>query len=254
MGYIVLKHFTLKKGNFSLTIEEFKAGEGALIAICGPNGSGKTSFLSGLAGLLPYQGSYQINSREFASISQRERTRLFAYLPQETRLHLPFDVFYVVLTGRYALVKGTDYSRVDYEKTEKVLETFDLTSYEKRLFNTLSGGEKKRVLLARTFNKEAKVLLLDEPFSELDIKHQLNTIYFLKNYAKDRKAVVLVVLHELQLAASFFDEVVLLSKGRMVFKGPPKNLSEETLSKTFKVKTKLVNLEKKEPFTFYVLR
>lgn len=241
MGNIALflENFRVKRGKFKVFVKSLKIEEKKLVAICGGNGSGKSTFLLALAGILPFEGKCKI----FGTPLKKDQTfyKKISYLPQETSLSLPYDVFYVVLTGRYPLVKGGKYRKEDFTATERILKKLGLISFKHREFGTLSGGEKRRVLIARAFNREASFLLLDEPFSELDLFYQFEVLKFLRNYVDERNALALVVIHDYQLALRFFDEVIFFKNGEVVLKSPGYRVSQEFLTDFTGVKIRLIS-------------
>ncbi|AEH45756.1 ABC transporter related protein [Thermodesulfatator indicus DSM 15286] len=245
MSLISLKKFRVKKGSFYLKIDDLYLSSGELVAICGRNGSGKTTFIKALTGLIPYKGSYLLNSQEFKKIPDKEKYRVISYLPQEGRLGLPFDVFYVVLSGRFPITDGKKYRPKDFVATEKILEKLELTSFKARPFQQLSGGEKRRVLLVRALNREAKLLFLDEPFSGVDLLHQQKILQFLRFYVQELNALVLVVVHELSLALRHFDRLLFLENGMLMGDLTPEEVTESFLSRLIGLPTKL--LRPKDP-------
>ncbi|MBX6423700.1 ABC transporter ATP-binding protein [Thermosulfurimonas sp. F29] len=216
MRWIELRNFEVSRGTFRLHVPELSIPEGEMVAVVGPNGSGKSTLLSALAGLRPFRGTYLLARRPFSLYPEGERSRLLAYLPQGGRLGLPFEVFYVVLTGRYPLLSGRDYTPEDYLATEEILRLFDLEPLRRRLFGELSGGERQRVLLARTLNRASPILLLDEPLNAVDLRHQHLLIRHVRDYVRRKKGACLAVLHDLALALKYFDRFVLLQGGDLV--------------------------------------
>jgi len=235
MKWIELYDFEVRLGAFHLKVPSLALGPGNLVAVLGPNGSGKSTFLSALAGLRPYTGQYSLLGRDFKAFSEAERYRALTYLPQAGRLGLPFEVFYVVLTGRYPLIRGNGYSERDYLETEKMLRLMDLWDLRFRTFNELSGGERQRVFLARALNRKAKIVLLDEPFNGVDLRHQHAVLRFLKDYAQG-EALVLVVLHDLSLAVKYFDYFLLFKDGLLWSQATRDRLAPDILAEVLEVK------------------
>ncbi|RME68018.1 MAG: ABC transporter ATP-binding protein, partial [Nitrospirae bacterium] len=194
MGLIELKDIETRLGSFTLRVGSLSLDRGQLVAVLGNNGSGKSTFLSVLAGLRPFRGTYKLMGKDFKRLDTTERHRLVCLLPQSVTLQMPLDVFYVVLTGRFPWTEGRAYSDEDIALTEKSLREFDVYHLKDRRFNELSGGERQRVLLARTFVRGSEAVLLDEPFTALDLRHQWETMGFLRKHARDR--LIIVVLHD----------------------------------------------------------
>lgn len=209
-------------------------GKGGLIAVLGNNGSGKSTFLNVMSGLLEFTGGYRVNGRPFREMAQAESARLMGFLPQEAALNMPFDAFYVVLTGRFIHSDGRMYSRADIARTENVMKRFDVFHLRDRLFNALSGGEKQRVLLARVMNMDTDIFLLDEPFSGIDILHQIKIVDVFRRIRSEK--IIMVVIHDLSFAIHHFDRFLLFRDGRLLYDMKRDDLSPEMLSEVFGVR------------------
>ena len=211
---------------------------GHLVALVGPNGAGKTTLLRALAGLVPFVGSVHVGGDAVSALPLRERARRFAYLPQGHIVHWPLPARDIVALGRYPH-GATDPARLTQKDTEAVLRAMraaDVTDLGERLATELSGGERSRVALARVFAVEAPVILADEPTSSLDPRHQLDVMKTLRA-AADKGTMVIVVTHDLGLAARFADIVLVLSDGRLVSQGAAAEaLSEEVLANVFRIR------------------
>ncbi|RMD59772.1 MAG: ABC transporter ATP-binding protein, partial [Nitrospirae bacterium] len=155
----------VRQAAFMLSVKKIKLSPGEIIAVLGNNGSGKSTFLLLLSGLRAFTGLYMINHTNFKDLRTEDRSRLISLLPQSTTLNMPFDVFYVVLTGRFPHTENGRYSKEDRELTEKVMYELDIMHLKDRPFNELSGGEKQRVLFARVMNSQTPIILLDEPLN-----------------------------------------------------------------------------------------
>jgi iron complex transport system ATP-binding protein len=201
----------------SLTVER-----ATIVGVLGPNGSGKTTLLRVLAGMLRAStGSVVLDGVDIASISRRDLARRVAVVPQETHTTFDFTVLDIVLMGRYphlgALqLEGPDDLRVARES----LAATGTVSFEQRRFNTLSGGEKQRVVIASALAQSADLLLLDEPTASLDLAYQLEIAGLLKRLNRERRTTMIISTHDLNLAAALCDRVVLLTRGRVVADGP----------------------------------
>jgi len=210
---------------------------GHLVALVGPNGAGKTTLLRALAGLLPSTGAIHVGGDALSSLSLRERARRFAYLPQGHIMHWPLPARDIVALGRYPH-GATDPARLTPADTEAVLRAMraaDVMELGERRVTELSGGERSRVALARVFAVEAPVILADEPTASLDPRHQIDIMKSLRA-AADRGTLVVVVTHDLSLAARFADSVMVLSEGRLVAHGtPPESLSEQIMADVFRI-------------------
>jgi iron complex transport system ATP-binding protein len=210
---------------------------GRLVALVGPNGAGKTTLLRALAGLVPSDGAIDVGGEALSSLSLRQRARRFAYLPQGHIVHWPLPAQDIVALGRYphGATDPARLSRVDAEAVERAMQATDVVDLRGRPVTELSGGERSRVVLARVLAVEAPVILADEPTASLDPRHQIDIVRSLRA-AADQGALVIVVTHDLGLAARFADEVLVLSDGRLVSQGAAAEaLSEKIMGEVFRV-------------------
>ena len=192
---------------------------GERVAVVGPNGAGKTSLLRALAGLArPSTGTVQVHGRDISRLRERERARHIAFVAQDEHTDLPYRARDVLLLGR-AAGRG-DWHRYDGDDHAIVAEVaarWDLADLLDRTLDALSGGERRRLLLARAFAQRADLVLLDEPTNHLDLRHQ----HALLAHLRDTRATAVLTLHDLDLAAVYCTRVVLLDRGRVIADGPP---------------------------------
>ncbi|MGN0602602.1 MAG: ABC transporter ATP-binding protein [Oscillospiraceae bacterium] len=194
----------------------FTVNDGEILAVTGPNGCGKTTLLRALCGIIPYAGgSAVIDGKEIRSLSREELSMSAALLPQTGAggEYSDFTVRETVALGRYAKSKGFGGSKEDEAAAEKYMEMTDTLSIADKVITELSGGQLQRVLLARSFAQEPKIIFLDEPANHLDLKRQIELIGMLKEWAKSGKSVV-GVFHDLNLAAELSDRIMVMSDGR----------------------------------------
>jgi iron complex transport system ATP-binding protein len=210
---------------------------GRLVALVGPNGAGKTTLLRALAGLVSSTGSIEVGGERLSALALRERARRFGYLPQGHVVHWPLPARDVVALGRYPH-GATDPGRLspeDERAVTRAMQATNVNAFAERPVTELSGGERSRVALARVLAVEAPVVLADEPTASLDPRYQIDVMLTLRN-AADRGVLVLVVTHDLGLAARFADLVLVLSGGRLVAQGTPQEaLSEQLMADVFRV-------------------
>jgi iron complex transport system ATP-binding protein len=200
---------------------------GEIVGVLGPNGSGKTTLVRVLSGVLaPYRGSVRIGGRELVGLARRELARAVAVVAQEPVFDFPFTALETVLLGRHPHLTGVAFeSARDRELAMAALERLDAAPLADRLVSELSAGERQRVVVARALAQETPVLLLDEPSSFLDLRHQVELFDLVRELAAEGRAV-LAVVHDLNLAAEYCDRVLLLDGGRVAAGGP----TEEVLT------------------------
>jgi iron complex transport system ATP-binding protein len=206
---------------------------GGWLALIGPNGAGKTTVLRAAAGLVPYRGTVLLGDRELRSVS--ERARLVAYVPQEPVLPPDMTVSEYVLLGRtpYLSYLGGP-GRGDRAAARAALDRLQLDRLAGRRLATLSGGERKRTVLARALAQEPAVLLLDEPTSSLDIGHQQQVLDLVDDLRTSGGLTVLSTLHDLTTAGQYADQLVLIHKGRIEATGDAATvLTQERIARIY---------------------
>ncbi|OFW26146.1 MAG: hypothetical protein A3H97_15395 [Acidobacteria bacterium RIFCSPLOWO2_02_FULL_65_29] len=198
-----------------------EAARGDLVGVIGPNGSGKTTLLRLLAGTLaPLTGSVSLEGRPLSDWSRRETARRIAYVPQETHSSFDFSVLDLVVMGRFPhlgtfALEGPE----DLAIARRALDATGTLAFESRSFNTLSGGEKQRVVIASALAQSADLLLLDEPTASLDVGHQLDVTALLARLNREQGVTMVLSTHDLNFAASLCRRLVLLRGGRMLGSG-----------------------------------
>ncbi|GHC65403.1 ABC transporter ATP-binding protein [Neogemmobacter tilapiae] len=191
--------------------------------IIGPNGCGKSTLLRCLAGVLsPLSGEVLLAGQTVNALPPQERARRLAFLPQEPASLPDMTVEGLVAKGRTPWRRAfMPLSAGDRAAMARAMEATDLAGLEQRRLADLSGGQRQRVWLAMALAQETPVILLDEPTSYLDLPHQLRLLHLLRGLAQDHGRQVVMVLHDLTLAARFCDHILGLNAGRMVCEGPP---------------------------------
>lgn len=198
------------------------------VGIIGPNGSGKSTFLKCLYRVLqPSGGKIYFNGSELSSLSHRDTALKMAVVAQHSTVNFDFSVLEMVLMGRSPYKGLLDRDRLDdYEIARHALSEVGLSDFESRNFNTLSGGEQQRVILARALAQRTECLVLDEPTNHLDIKYQLELMTIVKRL----DATVVSAIHDLNLAAIYCDRIIALKDGHIVCSGTPQDvLSSDTI-------------------------
>jgi cobalamin transport system ATP-binding protein len=207
---------------------DFTMRQGEIVGVIGPNGSGKSSLLKLLTKLIrPQQGSISLCGVDLEKMSREMIARQVAYMPQDLSHDFPFTVLEMVLMGRFPYRRQGLWSLMGWERqkdfaiAEEAMAQTDVTHLASRLVNTLSAGERQRVLLARALAQEPRVLLLDEPTAHLDLNHQLDVCRILKRVHEQFQMTVLLVSHDINLASQFCDRILVLKEGKVVCIGAP---------------------------------
>ncbi|MCL2359407.1 ABC transporter ATP-binding protein [Candidatus Bathycorpusculum sp.] len=203
---------------------EFNVGLGELVAIVGPNGSGKSTLLKCINRILkPKQNSVLIDGVDSGRLSVKELSMLMGYVPQTSVSAFPFTVFDVVMMGRKPYIHWSVGER-DSEIVALMLDFLGIGHLALRHFSELSGGEQQKVIIARALAQQSEFLLLDEPTSSLDIRHQLEILCILRGLAQSGGRSVVVTLHDLNLASRFSDRIIMLKKGCVFAMGRPEEV------------------------------
>ena len=216
--------------NGGLLLEDisFSIAAGNLIALIGPNGSGKTTLLKILLGLLaPNSGVVTLHGQPLATLEPKARAKTIAYVSQQPALSFPLTVRELVALGRYPHGGRGRESEADAMAIKHALERTAANDLSDRQFNTLSGGEKQKVLIARALAQSARVLLLDEPTLHLDLNFQLQILSALKQLCVEEGITVITVLHDVNLVSLFADQALLLSGGALRGFGPVADVVNE---------------------------
>ncbi len=220
--------------NVSLTL-----GKHEILGILGPNGAGKTTLLKILVGILKGEGTVRLMGIGISRLSSREVAKIVGYMPQEHSIVFPYRVIDYVLMGRaphYSLFSMP--SRKDYGKVMQVLRELGLETLASKTVAEISGGQLQLVLIARALVQEAKILVLDEPISHLDVRNAMKVLRVIRKLVRSGTALgVILSLHDPFLASMFCDKVIILDQGRVVAHGKPEeSLSPDILESVYGVK------------------
>jgi len=195
---------------------------GEVVGLLGPNGSGKSTMIRILSGVLRgYEGSAIVGGREVRDLSQRSLARFMSVVPQEPFFSFPFTALEIVLMGRHPHLAGLAFeARRDRDLAMEALRRCAAAELASRPIHELSAGERQRVVFAKALAQEPRALLLDEPASFLDIRHQVEIYDIVRGLREERGCSVLTVMHDLNLAAEYCDRIYLLREGRIEAAGP----------------------------------
>jgi len=223
-----------------------------MVALTGPNGAGKSTLLGIMAGLRTgHLGRCLLNGTPIAEWRRRAFARQVALVPQSLKLDFPFTAEQVVLMGRTPYAGGLFEAPEDWAAVERAMDVTDTLDFRHRDFRALSGGERQRVVLASALAQQPRALLLDEPTTFLDLRHQL-TIYELLQRLAAEGLLVIAVTHDLNLAASFSDRVVVLQRGRIAADAEPRSaLAPERIRSVFGVAAEWIERSNGKAFIAY---
>jgi iron complex transport system ATP-binding protein len=204
---------------------------GGLVGILGPNGSGKTTLLRLLGGLLrPSSGRIALDGADLRTLPRAIVARRMAIVPQETQLAFEYTVLEMATMGRYPHLAAFEIEGpADLEIAHNALRATGTDHLASRLFNTLSGGEKQRVVIAGALAQNPDILLLDEPTASLDLAYQLEIRSILQRLNRERNLTIVVSTHDLNFAASLCRELVLLHQGRVLAAGTTASMLDAAL-------------------------
>jgi iron complex transport system ATP-binding protein len=236
---ILVSGLKVRYGEFTLDIPELKFEAGRMTAIVGPNGAGKTTLLKCVSGILPAaRGAVFLDSRDMAGLAAGERAKRLAYVPQEHASAFNYSVRDFVLMGRAAYVPLFAVPTAeDVRAAEESLDFIGLAHYAERPYGQLSSGERRRVLIARALAQRTEVLVLDEPTTFLDPRYESELMEIARTLVEKMKKMVLVTLHNLDMAVKYADVLIFLKDGRVVASGPPEEvLTEDLLGKVYDIK------------------
>ena len=221
---------------------DLNIGDGEMVGVIGPNGCGKTTLLKLASGVLsPVRGEVSLGGISLKKLSRKQVARHVAVVPQYFNIPFAFTVAEVVLLGRTPFISTiSGETRRDHAMSALALGLAGINHLKNRYFNDLSGGERQKVILAMALAQEPKLLLLDEPTTHLDISHQVEILELVKSLNREQGVTVVAAMHDLNLAALFFERLVLLKEGAIFADGSPREvLTEDTIQDVFSASVKV---------------
>ena len=213
-----------------------EAKPGEMLGIIGPNGSGKSTLIRGITRLIrPSSGQIFLNGEDIAHMNQQNLARLVAVVPQNPILPQLFTALEVVLMGRTPHLGLLRYEgEQDLAIVHKAMEATQTLSFAERRVSELSGGERQRLTIARVLAQEPKIILMDEPTANLDINYQIETLELARHLCREQELIVVVTLHDLNLASQYCDRLIILSDGRIYCHGIPKKvINAQTIKEVY---------------------
>lgn len=212
------------------------------VSILGPNGVGKSTLIHCINKILqPTGGTVMIDGESVTDITVREMAKIVGYVPYSANDSFPLSVVDTVLMGRHphSTRKSLD---SDLDVVYEVLDKLGILDLAMRPFNELSAGQHQKVMLARGLAQEPRILLLDEPTSNLDVRHQLDVAKMLKALSREKDILVIMICHDINIAAKYSDEIILLSGGTIYSTGVPKEvITEKSLREVYGVKSVVID-------------
>ena len=219
-----------------------------ILGIVGPNGTGKSTLIRCIDQILkPQQGTILLDENDITTMNRMEIARKMGYVPQSTTRVFPASVVDTVLMGRRPHL-GWKSSEEDMDKVLEILELLGIVEFAMKDFNEISGGQQQKVLIARALAQEADVLLLDEPTSNLDIRHQLEVMEILKDIVRKNGISAVMAIHDLNLASRYTDRILMMNGGRIFAAGDPASvLTVENIKRAYGVEV-LVKSDGERPY------
>ena len=219
---------------------EMSVDIGETLSIVGPNGSGKSTLLKCINRILKTkQNTVLIDGKDANKLNLKEVSKIMSYVPQNSTSTFPYTVFDVVLMGRKPYVHWSLSDR-DNDIVVDMLDFLGISHLALRHFNELSGGEQQKVIIARALTQQPQILLLDEPTSSLDIRHQLEIMCILRSLTQSKERSVIVSMHDLNMASRFTDRMIMLKQGCIFAAGIPETvLTEENIEAVYGIKSSI---------------
>ncbi|MCQ2079915.1 MAG: ABC transporter ATP-binding protein [archaeon] len=222
-----------------------------LVGILGPNGVGKSTFMYMVNRLMaPVEGRICLDGRDVAEIDHRSLAKIISYVPQKSDETFSMSVLDTVLMGRYPL-SGFSTSKEDVRVAARCLRYLGITDLAMRSFNELSAGQHQKVMIARGLAQEPKIMLLDEPTSNLDVYHQLHVMKMLRDIAHEKGIIIIVICHDLNVASRFADRLVMFSEGKVRCDGTPAEvITPDTIREVYRVDSDVMEVDGR-PYVIY---
>jgi iron complex transport system ATP-binding protein len=222
---------------------DLQINKGELVGIVGSNGSGKSTLIKCINKLLkPDKGSVFLNSEDIANLNYKEISRFIGYVPQSIPNDFSSTVFETVLMGRKPHMDFAPKEK-DFRKTADLLSAFGIENISMECINELSGGQRQKVFIARSLAQEPRIMLLDEPTANLDMKHQLEAMELIKKVSKKGMCVI-IAIHDINLAAKYCNKFIMLKEGRIHDIGSKEILHQENIKEVYGVDADIISNEK----------
>lgn len=226
--------FAYNGGPLVLKDVDIELEEGEILALVGPNGSGKSTLLKCLADFhSPKKGNVSIDGKDVTDYSLNQKARKLGYVPQIENVSFPSTVFDTILMGRKPYISWKP-SKEDKKIVSDLIEKMDLSDFAMRDINELSGGQRQKVFVARALAQQPEIMLLDEPTSNLDLKHQLEVLNIVKEQAKIGISSI-IAIHDLNMAIRYSDRIVMLKEGEVFASGGMDVVNQDNIRDVYEV-------------------
>ena len=232
--------YSYNKNKIVLDNLSFSVNDGEVLVLLAPNGVGKTTCLKCIANILKVSsGDILYDDISLINLKDNERAKYLSYVAQENSI--PYlNVYDLIMLGRSMHYTFTP-KEEDYALVEKVIKDLDLEDLAFRDYNTLSGGEKQIVMIARAIVQKPKVLILDEPTSNLDINNQLRIIDIIKKISKEESIAVILSMHDINLSLKVGDKFIMLKDSKVMYEGDKSIITKESIKEVFDVDIEVLN-------------
>ena len=221
-----------------------KFEKGEFCALLGPNGAGKSTLLKAIIGYMePISGEIEIDRTSLKKWHHLELAKQIAIIPQDFQLQFDYTVEELILMGRFPyLGYWQNYSKNDRKVVDDILKQLDLSRLKNEQYSQLSGGERRRVSIARALAQETAILLMDEAFANLDINHQLEIMQLLSRINSEQKKLIILVSHNINLASEYCHRIVMLKNGKIIADGTPGTIINQKMIKDlYEVELTIIN-------------
>ncbi len=214
-----------------------------ITVIAGPNGSGKTTLLKCMMKILnPGKNTVFIDDTDIKDLPFKDLAKITAHVPQHNQTNFNYSVEDIVMMGRYPHLKRfQQFTNNDYKIVEEAMEATGIIQYRNNSINELSGGEAQRVIISRALAQKPKILFMDEPTTHLDLLHQIEIMNLVKKLSLEMDISIIIILHDLNYAFQYSDNLILLDNGKIVGSGIPDSvLTEKVIQEVYQVKVNII--------------
>ncbi len=219
---------------------------GECLSILGPNGTGKSTLIKCIDGLLkPQKGDIKIDGQNIKDLRREQIAKKLGYVPQSSASLFPLKVFDMVLLGRSPHITWKS-TKTDQNKVLKALKMLNIENLAMKNFNEISGGQQQKVIIARALAQETDILLLDEATSNLDIRHQLEVMDIIRKLVDNLGISAVMIVHDLNIAARYSDKIIILNEGKVAVSGKPEDvLTKDNITSTYGVEVSVSKIDNK---------